>query len=56
MSLNTMEILLKEAIERELARNGQVFYLHNSVATIYNKQAHGDVGFQMHQLVLCTLR
>ncbi|MCK1976648.1 transcription-repair coupling factor [Jeotgalicoccus huakuii] len=34
---------VKEAIERELARNGQVFYLHNSVATIYNKQAHVEM-------------
>ena len=28
------ESLLKEAIQRELARNGQVFYLHNRVETI----------------------
>ena len=27
--------LIKEVIQRELARKGQVFYLHNSVATIY---------------------
>ncbi len=34
---------VKEAIEREMARGGQVFYLHNSVATIYNKQAHVEM-------------
>ncbi|TDL95288.1 transcription-repair coupling factor [Macrococcus carouselicus] len=28
---------IKEALERELARNGQVFYLYNRVATIYQK-------------------
>ena len=28
---------IKEAIERELARNGQVFYLHNDTATMYTK-------------------
>lgn len=28
--------LIKEAIERELARNGQVYYLHNKTATIYS--------------------
>ncbi|GGB12892.1 transcription-repair coupling factor [Macrococcus hajekii] len=28
---------IKEAIERELARNGQVFYLYNRVSTIYQK-------------------
>ncbi len=27
--------LIKEVIQRELARNGQVFYLHNNVRTIY---------------------
>lgn len=31
---------VKEAIERELARTGQVFYLHNSTSTIYEKAAH----------------
>ena len=34
---------VKEAIERELSRNGQVFYLHNRVDTIYNKQAHVEM-------------
>src|SRR5699024_4305817 len=34
---------VKEAIERELARGGQVFYLHNRVDTIYNKQAHVEM-------------
>lgn len=29
---------IKEAIERELSRNGQVFYLYNRVQTIYQKQ------------------
>lgn len=28
--------LIKEAIERELARKGQVYYLHNNTATIYS--------------------
>lgn len=28
---------IKEAMERELSRNGQVFYLYNRVATIYQK-------------------
>lgn len=28
--------LVKEVIERELARNGQVFYLHNNVGDIYS--------------------
>lgn len=31
---------VREAIERELARDGQVFYLHNRVDTIYQKKAH----------------
>ena len=30
------EKLVKEVIERELARNGQVFYLHNNVSDIYS--------------------
>ncbi|CAA6813331.1 MAG: Transcription-repair coupling factor [uncultured Campylobacterales bacterium] len=30
--------VIKEAISRELKRNGQVFYLHNRIATIENKQ------------------
>lgn len=34
---------VKEAIERELARGGQVFYLHNRVDTIYHKQAHVEM-------------
>ena len=28
--------LIKEVIQRELARNGQVFYLHNNVSNIYD--------------------
>src|SRR5699024_8027626 len=31
---------VKEAVERELSRGGQVFYLHNRVDTIYQKKAH----------------
>lgn len=31
------ERLIKEVIARELSRGGQVFYLHNTIATIYNK-------------------
>ena len=31
------EVLIKEVIERELARNGQVFYLHNVTSTIGSK-------------------
>lgn len=31
---------VREAIERELSRDGQVFYLHNRVDTIYQKKAH----------------
>ncbi|MFD2831617.1 transcription-repair coupling factor [Corticicoccus populi] len=31
---------VREAIERELARDGQVFYLYNRVETIYQKKAH----------------
>src|SRR5699024_5997890 len=34
---------VKEAIERELWRGGQLFYLHNRVATIYSKQAHVEM-------------
>lgn len=30
----------REAIERELGRDGQVFYLYNRVDTIYQKKAH----------------
>ncbi len=29
------DILIKEAIQRELARGGQVFYLHNNISDIY---------------------
>ena len=29
--------VVKELIERELGRNGQVFYLHNNIATLYNR-------------------
>ena len=29
--------LLREAVERELKRNGQIFYLHNRVATIHTQ-------------------
>ncbi|MEA5060848.1 MAG: transcription-repair coupling factor [Erysipelotrichaceae bacterium] len=28
--------VIKELIERELGRNGQVFYLHNNISTLYN--------------------
>ena len=31
--------IVKELIERELGRNGQVFFLHNNVATLYNRVA-----------------
>ena len=31
------EILIKEVIEREMARNGQIFYLHNVTSTIGTK-------------------
>ncbi len=31
---------VREAIEREMARDGQVFYLYNRVDTIYQKKAH----------------
>lgn len=31
------ETLVKEAIERELARKGQIFYLHNDTSTMYKK-------------------
>ncbi len=31
--------IVKELIERELGRNGQVFFLHNEVATLYNRAA-----------------
>ena len=31
--------VVKELIERELGRNGQVFFLHNNVATLYNRVA-----------------
>jgi transcription-repair coupling factor (superfamily II helicase) len=34
--LEYKENVVKELIERELARQGQVFYLHNQVATIFN--------------------
>ena len=37
--------LVKEAIERELGREGQVFYLHNRVQTIYG------VADKIHELV-----
>ena len=33
--LERKENIIKDVIERELARNGQVFYLHNNIATIY---------------------
>ncbi|MBQ1826930.1 MAG: DEAD/DEAH box helicase, partial [Erysipelotrichaceae bacterium] len=32
--------LIREVIERELSRNGQVFYLHNQIDTIYAKATH----------------
>ncbi len=31
------ETIIKELIERELSREGQIFYLHNNVGTIYEK-------------------
>ena len=31
--------VVKELVERELGRNGQVFYLHNNIATLYNRVA-----------------
>lgn len=31
------ESMIRELLERELARQGQVFYLHNQVSTIYGK-------------------
>ena len=31
--------VVKELIERELGRSGQVFYLHNNIATLYNRVA-----------------
>ena len=29
--------IVKELVERELGRNGQVFYLHNNISTLYNR-------------------
>ena len=29
--------VVKELIERELGRNGQVFFLHNNISTLYNR-------------------
>lgn len=34
--------MVKEIIQRELARNGQVFYLYNNVKEIYN--GNGNFG------------
>lgn len=34
------EEVIKELVQRELARNGQVFYVHNQVETIYAKASH----------------
>ena len=31
--------VVKELIERELGRNGQVFFLHNNISTLYNRVA-----------------
>ena len=31
--------VVKELVERELGRNGQVFYLHNNISTLYNRVA-----------------
>ncbi len=31
--------VVKELVERELGRNGQVFFLHNNIATLYNRVA-----------------
>ena len=33
------DVLLREAVRRELRRGGQVFYLHNSIDTVYAKAA-----------------
>lgn len=33
--LPSRNVVIKELIERELSRQGQVFYLHNKIATIY---------------------
>ena len=33
--LEKKDVLIKDVIERELARNGQVFYLHNKIESIY---------------------
>ncbi len=38
--LERNEHVVKDAVERELARNGQVFYLYNRVETIENIHAH----------------
>lgn len=35
--LPNRNVVVKELIERELSRQGQVFYLHNKIATIYEK-------------------
>lgn len=35
---NYNDLLVKDAIIRELNRNGQVFYIHNNIASIYSKQ------------------
>ncbi len=32
--------VIKELLERELARKGQVFYVHNNVTTIYEKATY----------------
>ena len=34
---------IKEALERELSRDGQVFYLYNKVQSIYEKRATSNV-------------
>lgn len=42
------DTLVKEAIERELERNGQVFYLHNRVATIQTQAKRLQSQFPNH--------
>jgi len=34
------QAVIREVIQRELARQGQVFYLHNNIETIYNTATH----------------
>ncbi len=36
---NYSDIVLKDAITRELRRNGQIFYIHNNIASMENRKA-----------------